>query len=262
VRDVSVEALGIGVAANIVAAVVTLAVAVFVGAIVAIAASGTTPAPVSDNSAIWIFGIVLVVPGAVSGYVAASFAPSRPLLHGALSALLLPLLVLYTHLGGPMPELSGRDIGLPWYMDDYVIAAVPPLLGVGGAYLRSLAAPRAIGRWTGAVLAVAAVYMIVRALCLTVSNGTFSFSLAAMAGVMAGHYAAPPEHRRVALFVLSGLLAAIFVLGYVGAAISGSPHASGHLVIAANVALGCAIAVMTMRRHYKAMPPRGPDGTD
>jgi hypothetical protein len=255
VRDVSIKAVGIGVAANIVATLVTLAVAVFVGAVVAIAEAGGTPAPVSDNSAIWIYVILLIVPGVVSGYAAAQVAPSRKLLHGALSALLVPLFVLYTHLGGPVPQLPGHDIGLPWYLDDYFIAGLPPLCGVAGAHVRALVTPKVLARWTAAVLAVIAIYMMVAGLCFALSHAMFSYSLGAMVAIIAGHFAAPPQHRRAALFALAGLLGGIFVLLCAGYALSGSQFASASMVIAANVASGCFLAVMTMRRHYKTKPP-------
>jgi len=258
VRDVSIKAVGIGVAAYIAATLVTLAIAVFIGAVVAIAQAGGTPAPVSDNSVIWILAVLLLVPGAVSGYVAAQVAPSRKLLHGALSALLLPLFVLYSHLGRALPEVSGHDIGLPWFLGDYAVAGMPPLCGVAGAYVRALVAPKVLLRWAAAVLAVIAVYMIVAGLCFALSHMLFSYSLGAMIAIIAGHFAAPPQHRRAALFALAGLLAGMFVLLYAGYALSGSQFASASMVIAANVASGCFLAVLTMRRHYKGRPP-GPN---
>jgi hypothetical protein len=182
------------------------------------------------------------------------------LLHGALSALLLPLLVLYVHLGGLLPEPHHHyAVDLPWYLDDYAIAPVPPLLGLAGAYIRSLVVPSILGRWVASGLAVVAIYAIIAALCFVVTHAMFSYSLAAMAAIIVGHFVAPQQHRRLALFVLSGLLTAIFVVDYAGFAINGSPHAGGQLVTAANVASGCAIAVMTMRRHYSSTRARSTD---
>jgi hypothetical protein len=251
-RTISVKALAIGVAANIVLTIVTTMVVTIVSLLVEVATTGAVSKSPSDTELAWFSVVMLTFPGAAAGYIAACAAPSRPLLHGALSVLLVPLFVLYMCLGGPLPDMPHHDHGdfLWFFYSDYTLAVVPLLCGLAGAYVRSLVAPRTLGRWTGSVLAMVAVYLIVAGPCFLVTHAAFSYSLAAMAAVIVGHFAAPPQHRCLALFVLAVLLAAMFALECAGFAISGSPRASASLVVTANVALGCGIAVITMRRHY------------
>lgn len=166
------------------------------------------------------------------------------------------MLSIYGLLGGKLPSIGDEASDFSW-LAGFAVSYGLPAFGAAGAAIQARVAGKPILQWAASVAAAAAAFLLAFLLCFYLTQMQASFTVAIIAGIFGGFYAAPPYQRQIARYVLAGVFAAISILAFANAVFTGSNHAMGYATATLYAAVGYIIAVQSLRERPAGGGPNG-----